>query len=301
MNERLDPEEVQAIMVRVKEEAVRIVETHGGIVNQFVGDEVVALFGIPTAQEDDPRRAVAAALELHQMVGRIGVEMEDRLGQGLSLHTGINTGLVVTELRDDRDGRYGITGDSVNTCARLAALAEPGQILLGKDTQSLVAPYFELEILPPVTVKGKAEAITPFWVRRRTTIQSRLEASAQRGFTRFIGREMELSTLRECMEHAAGGSGRFASLVGDAGVGKSRLMHELRGGVADGEVTVLTGSCNASSSGTPFIPFLEPMRSLLNLTTETPEAEAVAASLMGLDQALEPYIPHVLHLLSIPG
>ncbi|MCH8887750.1 MAG: alpha/beta fold hydrolase [SAR324 cluster bacterium] len=301
MNERLDPEEVQAIMGRVKEAAVRIVETHGGIVNQFVGDEVVALFGIPTAQEDDPRRAVAAALELHQMVARIGVEMEDRLGQGLSLHTGINTGLVVTQLRDDRDGRYGLTGDSVNTCARLAAQAQPGQILIGKDTQRLVAPYFELETLPPVTVKGKAEAITPFRVLRKTAIQSRLEASAQRGFTHFIGREMELSTLRKCMEQAAGGGGRFVSLVGDAGVGKSRLMHELREGVADGEVTVLTGRCNPLSSGTPFFPLLEPMRGLLNLTSETPDAEAVSSSLIGLDQALEPYIPHVLHLLSIPG
>ena len=119
MNEQLDPEEVEGIMSRIKEEAVRIVESYGGSVNQFVGDEILALFGIPTAHEDDPLRAVKAALELHEMVRHTSPEVEGRIGKPLRMHTGINTGLIVTHLRDDRDGLFGITGKTVNTGARL--------------------------------------------------------------------------------------------------------------------------------------------------------------------------------------
>ncbi len=134
MNEMLDPEEVERVMRRIKGEAVRIVEGHGGIVNQFVGDEVLALFGIPTAHEDDPRRAVQAALELHELVRGVSPEVEGRIGRPLRMHTGINTGLIVTNLRDDGDGRYGITGDTVNTGARLKAMAEDDQVLVSPDT-----------------------------------------------------------------------------------------------------------------------------------------------------------------------
>jgi len=139
MNERMDPEEVEGIMGRIKAEAVKIVEEHGGIVNQFVGDEVLALFGIPTAHKDDPRRAVRAALELHKLARRISPEAEGKIGRPLRLHTGINTGLIVTNLRDTRDGTYGITGDTVNTGARLKSIAEDDQILVSPETQRQIA------------------------------------------------------------------------------------------------------------------------------------------------------------------
>ena len=124
MNEKFDPEEVEAVMSRIKQEAVRIVERHGGIVNQFVGDEVLALFGIPTAHEDDPVRAVRAARELHDLVRQISPEVEEQISTRLRMHSGISTGLVVTHLRDIRDGSYGITGDTVNISARLASHSE---------------------------------------------------------------------------------------------------------------------------------------------------------------------------------
>ena len=115
MGATLDPEEVEGITSRIKEKAVQIVEGHGGIVNQFVGDEVLALFGIPTAHEDDPVRAVRAAIDLHALVRGMSPEVEDRIGRPLRLHTGINTGLIVTNVKDRRDGTFGITGDVVNT------------------------------------------------------------------------------------------------------------------------------------------------------------------------------------------
>ncbi|MEE8396674.1 MAG: adenylate/guanylate cyclase domain-containing protein, partial [bacterium] len=301
LNEQVDPEEVQAIMARVKSAATRIVEAHGGMVNQFVGDEVVALFGIPTAQEDDPRRAVAAALELHGAVRDIGAEMEPGQGQGLRLHSGINSGLVVTQLHDDRDGRYGITGDTVNIGARLAAAAQPGQILLGPSTQALVKPYFELQPLSAVLLKGKEAPVTPFLVVRETKVHTRLEISAQRGFTPFIGRERELAALQHCIALAMAGRGQFASLVGDAGVGKSRLMYELGQTTDAGAAIMLQGSCEPSASGTPFYPFLAPLRELLELGDEPASDSVVATRLARIDPALEAKIPHVLRLLSIPS
>ena len=149
MNERLDPEEVQGIMSRIKSEAVRIVEGFGGSANQFVGDEILALFGIPVAHKDDPVRAVRAAQELHDKVRRISPEVEQRLGQPIRLHSGICTGLVVTHHADDRDGRVGITGDTVNTGARLKAQAPDDTILVSPETRRAVAEQFEL--VPPIS------------------------------------------------------------------------------------------------------------------------------------------------------
>lgn len=156
MNERLDPEEVEVIMRRIKKEAIKIVEHHEGIVNQFVGDEVLALFGIPVAHEDDPIRAVRATMEIHRLVRHISGDLEDRTGTQLRMHTGISTGLVVTHMRDDRDGRYGITGDAVNIGARLASLAEADAILAGPETHRSIAPYFETESQKAANVKGNA-------------------------------------------------------------------------------------------------------------------------------------------------
>ncbi|MFT5113837.1 MAG: class 3 adenylate cyclase, partial [Parasphingorhabdus sp.] len=113
MSEYLDPEEVEEIMNRIKEAAIRIIEGYEGTVNQFIGDEVVSLFGIPNAHEDDPSRAVKAALELHLMVRQMSGDLKSRINHALTMHSGINTGLIVTTSRDDRDGKFGLTGDTV--------------------------------------------------------------------------------------------------------------------------------------------------------------------------------------------
>ncbi len=176
MNEILDPEEVEAIMSRIKQEAVRIVERHGGIVNQFVGDEVLALFGIPTAHEDDPVRAVKATRELHHLVRQISPEVEERISTRLRMHSGISTGLVVTHLRDLRDGSYGITGDTVNIGARLASHSEADEILISPETHGLIAPYFKTEALEKITVKGKTQPTIPYRVTGESTVQTRFEA-----------------------------------------------------------------------------------------------------------------------------
>ena len=167
MGATLDPEEVEGITSRIKEKAVQIVEGHGGIVNQFVGDEVLALFGIPTAHEDDPVRAVRAAIDLHALVRGMSPEVEDRIGRPLRLHTGINTGLIVTNVKDRRDGTFGITGDVVNTGARLASHAAEDTIIVSPETQRLIVDFFVTEALDPVLIQGKAEPMVPHRVIAR--------------------------------------------------------------------------------------------------------------------------------------
>jgi class 3 adenylate cyclase len=251
MNERLDPEEVEKIMSQIKKEAVRIVETHRGVVNQFVGDEVLALFGIPVAHEDDPLRAVKAALELHEMIRQMSPKVEAILGKPLTMHTGINTGLIVTNPSDDRDGLYGITGDTVNTGARLKLQAESDDILVSPETQRLIAPYFETNALDAIRMKGKTKAMIPYRVIGESKVHSRFEAAEQKGFKTYTGRDQELTALHGCLEKAIRGEGQFVTVVGEAGVGKSRLQYEFRRSLDSEKATVLQGRCQSYGSDTP--------------------------------------------------
>lgn len=156
LNERLDPEEVEAFMSQIKDEAVRIVESHEGIVNQFIGDEVVAIFGIPTAHEDDAVRAIKAAKKIHEAVCQISLQVEKKTRAQLRMHTGISTGLVVTHSRDVRDGSYGMTGDAVNIGARLVSSAKINEILVCPETKNLMVPFFDVKALDAIRVRGKA-------------------------------------------------------------------------------------------------------------------------------------------------
>ncbi len=304
MNERLDPEEVEAIMSRIKNEAVRIVERHEGIVNQFVGDEVLALFGIPTANEDDPVRAVKAAFEIHELVRRISPEVEERIGTRLRMHTGISTGLVVTHIRDIRDGSYSITGDSVNIGARLATRAEANEILVSPETHSLVAPYFKTSALESVTVRGKTKPMIPYRVIGESAVQTRFEAARIQGFTAFTGREHELTTLYSCLEKTLAGMGQFVTVLGEAGLGKSRLTYEFRHSLNRSAITVVQGRCQPYGKNIPYFPHINALRRGFNLRDEdTPVElhEKVVSNVLAIDPPLEKYLPVFLHLLSIPS
>jgi len=302
MNEHLDPEEVEGVMRRIKESAVNIVERHGGIVNQFVGDEVLALFGIAEAHEDDPLRAVRSAIELHALVREMSPQVERRIARELRMHTGIHTGLIVTNLKDTRDGRYGITGETVITGVRLKTEAKPDEILVSSETQKLIAPFYETEALPVITPKGHTKATAPYRVLKHTSIKSRFEASVAKGFSRYSGRRTELSRLEECLERTIGGEGALVTVVGDPGIGKSRLLHEFTTGLDQTKVAILRGKCQTFAQSTPYHPFLDALRQELKLTDDT-EADALVAlarkNIVGIDDSLAPYLPYYLHLLSL--
>jgi tetratricopeptide (TPR) repeat protein len=269
-----------------------------------VGDEILALFGIPTAHEDDPLRAVKAATELHKMVRQMSSEVEGRIGKPLTMHTGINTGLIVTNLRDDRDGLYGITGETVNTGARLKSQAESDDILVSPETKKLIAPYFETIALEEIRMKGKTELTVPYRVIGESKIQTRIEVAEQKGFTPYTGRDQELTILHACLDKALQGEGQFVTVVGEAGVGKSRLHYELRHRLDQEKITVLQGWCQSYGGDIPYLPLIDALRRGLHLQEEYSPVELLekaVANIKAIDPSLEQYIPLYLHLLSIPG
>ncbi len=221
LNEKLDPEEVEAIMARIKREAAVIIERHGGTVNQFVGDEIMALYGVPVARRDDPGRAVRAALELHAAVQAISAELAPRIGARLGMHTGASTGLVVVRRSDARAGQFTVTGDTVNTAARLRSLAADNEVVVGAETWREVSALFEAEPGEAVSVKGKQQPVVPYRIRG-----ARSHAEIGRP---FIGRNEELqqfdALMRTCREL---GRGRMIIVRGAPGIGKTRLLGEFR-------------------------------------------------------------------------
>ena len=220
LNEAFDPEEVEQIMARIKAEANAVIERHGGRVNQFVGDEVMALFGIPVARRDDPKRAVSAALELHTAVDGIAAGLSARLGRVLSMHTGIQSGLVITRRSDSRSGDYTLTGDTVNTAARLRGLAGPGEVVVSPQTWQQVSDYFEAEAGQAVEVKGKERPLVPYRILRERAVPTG-------GSRPLVGRTEEMqqfTTLAAaCLKRQRG---RVIFVRGDPGLGKSRLVAE---------------------------------------------------------------------------
>ncbi len=221
LNEAFDPEEVEQIMARIKREANETIEKHGGRVNQFVGDEVMALFGVPVSRRDEAERAVRAALELHERVNVIAAGLADRLGRRLSMHTGIQSGLVVARRSDSRAGDYTLTGDAVNTAARLRGLAEPGEVVVSSQVWQQVSEAFDAEAGESVEVKGKEHALVPWRITSERTMP-------RGGRRELVGRVDEVRQFEALAQTCAvEGRGRVLFVRGDPGIGKSRLVAEL--------------------------------------------------------------------------
>lgn len=302
LTEHMDPEDVHRVISEVKDTAARIVEKHGGIVNQFVGDEVMALFGIPNATEDDPVRAIKAALELHAHIRDNIDDVLAQTGGGLQIHTGINSGLMVAEYSPGLEGLYRLTGDAVNIAARLRSLAEAAQILIGPSTQRMAKFYFQMVPCPPVRVRGKAAAIIPYQVLAESRISSRFEAARERGFKIYIGRKQEQETLRSCLRRAMAGKGQLVTIEGEPGIGKSRLVYEFLSSLDRNQISTPQGRCQPYGSEVPYFSFLDGLRRGLRLNEHDNQAEMLEKVVKNIKQiapSLEKYLPHLLHLLSI--
>ncbi len=218
LSEAFDPEEVESVMADVKREAIAVVERHGGHVNQFVGDEVIAMFGVPVARRDDAQRAVRAALELHKAVDTIAARLTEKLGRVLAMHTGIQTGLVVTRRSDSRSGDYSLTGDAVNTAARLRGLAKPGEVVVSQETWQQVSDHFDAEAGAPIEVKGKEWPLAPW----RIVAERVVHRAGSRPLVGRAGETQRFGTLiQACQQSRRGG---VVVVRGDPGIGKSRLV-----------------------------------------------------------------------------
>jgi class 3 adenylate cyclase/tetratricopeptide (TPR) repeat protein len=249
LGEQLDPESLRAVMGRFYDVARSVVARHGGTVEKFVGDALMAVFGVPLAHEDDALRAVRAALDLVAELELVNDELEASFGVRLALRTGVNTGEVAIGA-----GEVFATGDAVNVAARLEQAAAPGEILLGEETQLLVAHAVKVSPLEPLTLKGKRGAVTAF---RLESVDAEARAILRRDFSPLVGREPELERLRGLyLDVVGGGCARVVTLLGDAGIGKSRLARELLEGLA-AEATVLVGRCPPYGEGITFWPLRE--------------------------------------------
>jgi class 3 adenylate cyclase len=230
MAEKLDPEEVKEITSRIFSEISKIVSSYNGFIEKYAGDAVMAIFGVPKTHEDDPIRAVRAAGKIHELVKEVSPEVEKKIGQAISMHTGITTGLVVTGEVDMARGTHGIVGDTINLASRLSNLAKPGEILVNADTYRQVEGHFTCEYRETATVKGKADPVDFYQVlsqRDRPLTIHRLSGLR----ADMIVRDKELAELSDAVENLRIGEGRIISIRGAAGTGKSRLVEEFKAGI----------------------------------------------------------------------
>jgi class 3 adenylate cyclase/tetratricopeptide (TPR) repeat protein len=298
MSERLDPEDVQDVTEQVFGAARGVIESYGGRVDKLLGDAVMAVFGDPVAHEDDAERAVRAALGVHRAVGDLSPSVEARTGFALTMHTGINTGVVVTGRRDSDHLSAGPLGDTINLASRLQGLAEAGDILLGPDTTRLVAGVFDLEDLGARDVKGKTGRVA---VNRVVGIASTRTAPSRRHGD-FVGRQEELGALLGAVERVRDGAGGVITVVGEAGAGKTRLLAEVQARIGD-DVQWLEGRAYAYGERTPYAPVIDLISRVVGIEEgDTPEKvrlrleEAVAAL---VDDDVHGVVSPLLRLYSV--
>jgi class 3 adenylate cyclase/tetratricopeptide (TPR) repeat protein len=277
MGERLDPESVRRVMSRYFAEMRAALERHGGTVEKFIGDAVMAVFGVPAIHEDDALRAVRAAAEMRDAFRVLNKELERDYGVSLAARIGVNTGEVVAG--DHADTL--VTGDAVNVAARLEQAAEPGTVLIGEKTLRLVRDAVVVEPVPPLEVKGKSEPLAPC---RLVQVTPGVAGFARRLDSPMVGRERELVKLRQAFESAiADRSCQLFTILGTAGVGKSRLVEEFLG--SPGEATVLRGRCLPYGEGITFFPVGEVLKEAAGLDDfDAPdEIERKICAVLGTD------------------
>src|SRR5882757_315399 len=301
--EQLAPPQLEEFMRRIRAAALDVASRHGGLVNHAFGEEIVCLFGVPTGHEDDDLRAVRAAVELHARTREISVGLAYELSLPFQIQSGVHAGLVVARKLHDGPRRYGITGAAVQLAGRLAASAARDTILLSPECQRLVAAF--VRTIPHQCFSSHAEStpITPHRVIGESGLQTRLEAAEREGLTPYSGRRTELGMLEEHLERARAGQGQVVLVAGEAGVGKSRLLHELRARIDATNVRILEARCTSYDSGGPYQPFAEILRAALGLPRHGAHgfaAEEVVARICNLDASLQLFVPLYLNVLSIP-
>ncbi|MEK7387415.1 MAG: adenylate/guanylate cyclase domain-containing protein, partial [candidate division NC10 bacterium] len=276
LSERLDPEEVHALINRAFELMLAEIHRYEGTVNQFLGDGLMALFGAPIAHEDHAQRAAHAALGLQQALSRYRDELLAGRSIDFRLRLGLNTGLVVVgAIGDNLRMDYTAVGDTTNTAARMQQLAEPGRIVVAEATQRLIAPYFETRALGAIPVKGKSQPVAAYELAGARAAVSRLEARAARGLSPFVGREDALAMLERAWAQARRGRGQAVFVVGEAGMGKSRLLLEFRQRVG-GAATWIEGDCISFGQSVPFLPIVAMLKQNFGIEDQDDEPEIIA-------------------------
>ncbi len=298
MSEARDPEEMHGLMDRFFQLVLDEVHRTEGTVNQFLGDGVMALFGAPVALEDAPLRAVRSALAIQAALPGL-----EKGRAPLPLRIGIHNGpVVVGRIGDDLRMDYTAVGDTTNLAARLQQLARPGEILVSDATRRLVQGFFDLEDLGPQELRGKSAPVRAFRVLRERPVGSRVDARAEAGLTPLVARERELAILRDALAAAREGRGRACFLVGDAGIGKSRLLFEFRRSLRGVPHVWFEGRCASYGSTTAFQFVVDGVQRFFDIDDRDDDASALAklsngVAALGDDLAwTEPFLQKLLSL-----
>jgi class 3 adenylate cyclase/tetratricopeptide (TPR) repeat protein len=299
-----DPEEARKLLDPVLERMMEAVHRYEGTVNQVMGDGIMALFGAPLAHEDHAVRACYAALRMQETVKRYAEGVRRTEGLPLQIRVGLNSGeVVVRSIGSDLHMDYTAVGQTTHVAARMEQMALPGTILLSAETLALAEGYIEVKALGPLPVKGLETPIEVYELTGATTVRSRFQAAAARGLTQFVGRESELEQLRQALERARAGHGQVVAVVGEPGVGKSRLFREFtHSHHAQGWLVLESGSVSYGKA-TNYLPTLELLRAYFQIEQADDARkirEKVTGKLLSLDRQLEPSVSPILWLLDVP-
>jgi class 3 adenylate cyclase/predicted ATPase len=304
MMERLDPEEARAIVDPALQLMMDAVHRYEGYVAQSRGDGIFALFGAPIAQEDHARRALYAALRMQEEIKRYSDRLRIEEGMPLAIRVGLNSGEVVLRSirKDDLHTDYTPIGHSVNLAARMEGLATPGSIAVAESTYRLTQGYFRFRELGPIAVKGVSVPIRVYELEGVGVLHTPLELSRSRGFSRFVGRLDEMAALEAALAHATAGGAQIVGIVGESGVGKSRLCFEFLERCRAQGLAIFEAHGVPHGKALPLLPMLELFRSFFGITAQDSDQvarERIAGRFLLLDEGLREALPLVFDLLGV--
>jgi class 3 adenylate cyclase/tetratricopeptide (TPR) repeat protein len=303
ISEKLDPEEAHQVMDGCFKILMDEIHKYEGTINQFTGDGVMALFGAPVAHEDHAQRACHAGLAIQSAVTAYGDKIKGDHGQDFKMRIGLNSGpVIVGAIGDDLRMDYTAVGDTTNLAARMESMAQPGSIYISSNTQRLARDFFEFKSLGKIEVKGKEDPQEAFELIKTGEVETRIEASVAKGLTRFVGRKNSMAALMEAYEKAKSGSGQVVGLVGEAGVGKSRILFEMRSMLPQGEFSYLEGRCIHFGGSMIYLPILDIVRSYFEIKDGDPELtikKKTEEKIIDVDEKLKGVLPPIHELLSV--
>jgi len=303
MSEKLDPEAVHQIMDGCFRILMDQIHKYEGTINQFTGDGMMALFGAPVAHEDHAQRACYAALSIQNTLADYGEKLKKDRGIDFKMRIGLNSGpVVVGSIGNDLRMDYTAIGDTINLASRMETTAKPGTILSSGHTYKLARDYFKFESLGKIQMKGKEEPQAAYELLAPSEVKTRIEAAAVAGLTKFVGRRREMETLQESLEKTRSGSGQVVGIVGEAGVGKSRLILEMRRLFPREEYGYLEGRCLHYGSSMAYLPLLDILRSYFQIKEgeqESPIKNKMKEKIFQLDEKLKTVLPPFQELLSL--
>ena len=302
--EQVDPEEWHGILDGFFQILTEGVHRFEGTVNQYTGDGIMALFGAPIAHEDHAQRACYAALHLQGALRAHAQQLRRERGLVLATRIGINSGeVVVGKIGDDLRMDYTAQGHTVALAQRMEQLAEAGKPYLAEATEALVRGYFQLEALGEFEVKGVAAPVRVFGLEGVGELRTRLDRSRARGFSKFVGRSDEMSRLDTALERALAGNGQVVGVVGDAGMGKSRLCHEFAARCSARGIAVRHATGVSHGRSIPLLPILEFLRETLGVTPQDGDLAArqkIAGGIFLIDEELQGELPLLFDFLGVP-